>query len=96
LYIDVSLLNNETGEIKRARKNKGNLCDGIFFANIPIMTDKGTFIINGIEKIVISQIVRSPGAYILSKSQVKLNNKKKVNEGYICEVLPAKGTLINF
>lgn len=96
LYVDLSLVNNETGEVKRARKTKGQLCDGIFFANIPIMTDKGTFIINGIEKIVISQIVRSPGAYILSKSQIKLNNKKKVNEGYICEILPSKGTLINF
>ncbi|GHU47687.1 hypothetical protein FACS1894218_2630 [Bacilli bacterium] len=60
------------------------------------MTDKGTFIVNGIEKFVISQIVRSPGVYALNSAAIKLNSKKKVNEGYICEVLPARGTLINF
>jgi DNA-directed RNA polymerase subunit beta len=96
LYIDLSLVNNETGEVKRAKKTKNNLCEGIFFANIPIMTEKGTFVVNGIEKFVISQIVRSPGVYILSKSQIKLNTKKKVNEGYIAEVLPSRGTLMNF
>ena len=72
------------------------IANGIFFANIPEMTDKGTFIINGIEKFVISQIVRAPGAYILNKSQIKLSNKKKINTGYICEMLPSKGTLLNF
>jgi len=96
LYVDLSLVNNETGEVKRAKKTKTNVSQGIFFANIPIMTEKGTFVINGIEKFVISQIVRSPGAYILSKTQIKLNSKKKINEGYICEVLPARGTLMNF
>jgi DNA-directed RNA polymerase subunit beta len=96
LYVDLSLVNNETGEVKRVKKTKTNLSEGVFFANIPIMTEKGTFIINGIEKFVISQIVRSPGAYVLSKSQIKLNSKKKVNEGYIVEVLPSRGTLMNF
>jgi DNA-directed RNA polymerase subunit beta len=96
LYVDLSLVNNETGEVKRVRKTKTNMSEGVFFANIPIMTEKGTFIINGIEKFVISQIVRSPGAYVLSKSQIKLNSKKKVNEGYIVEVLPSRGTLMNF
>ena len=58
------------------------------------MTDKGTFIVNGIEKFVISQIVRSPGPYILNKSQIKLSNsRKRIQEGYVCEVLPSKGTL---
>ncbi len=96
LYVDLSLVNNETGEIKRAKKSKKNNCEGVFFANIPVMTNKGTFIVNGIEKFVISQIVRSPGAYILSKSQIKLNTKKKINQGYICEILPSRGTLMNF
>lgn len=96
LYVDVRLLNHETGEIKGIKKDKNSLCKGLFFANIPLMTEKGTFIINGIEKFVISQIVRAPGIYILKKSQIKLNNKKKINHGYICEMLPSKGTLFNF
>jgi DNA-directed RNA polymerase subunit beta len=96
LYADLSLINNETGEVRRARKSKTGVADGIFFANIPVMTKKGTFIVNGIEKIVISQIVRSPGVYALTKSQIKLNSKKKINYGYICEVLPARGTQMHF
>ncbi|MDR1991473.1 MAG: DNA-directed RNA polymerase subunit beta [Mycoplasmataceae bacterium] len=96
LYIDLSLINNETGEVRRARKSKIGVADGVFFANIPVMTKKGTFIVNGIEKIVISQIVRSPGVYALTKSQIKLNSKKKINYGYICEVLPSRGTQMNF
>lgn len=96
LFVDLSLVNNETGEIKKSKKTKTNVSDGIFFANIPMMTNNGTFIINGIEKFVISQIVRSPGAYILSKSQIKLNSKKKLHEGYVCELLPAKGSITNF
>ncbi len=96
LYVDVTLVNNETGEVKGIKKDKTSLCKGLFFANIPLMTSKGTFIINGIEKFVISQIARAPGAYALSKSQIKLNNKKKVNHGYIVEMLPSKGTLFNF
>jgi DNA-directed RNA polymerase subunit beta len=96
LYVDLSLINNETGEVRRARKSKTGVADGIFFANIPVMTKKGTFIVNGIEKFVISQIVRSPGVYALTKSQIKLNSKKKINYGYICEVLPSRGTQMHF
>jgi DNA-directed RNA polymerase subunit beta len=96
LYVDLSLINNETGEVRRAKKTKTGVADGIFFANIPVMTKKGTFIVNGVEKFVISQIVRSPGAYALTKSQIKLNSKKKINYGYICEVLPSRGTQMHF
>lgn len=102
LYVDLSLINNETGDVKkatgnkRAKKAKPEVSkDGIFFAKIPLMTDKGAFLVNGIEKFVISQITRSPGAYIQSKSQVKLSNSRKRNqEGYVCEMLPSKGTLM--
>ncbi len=107
LYVDLGLKNNETGEVKRVLKRKPKKNDdskkveleshdGIFFANIPMMTSNGTFIINGIEKFVISQTVRSPGAYVLSKSQIKLGGKKKVVEGYVCEMFPNKGTMMNF
>lgn len=98
LYVDLELVNKDTGEIKRQKSSKKdkNPHDGVFFAKIPMMTNSGTFIINGTEKFVISQIVRSPGAYILTKSQIKLARKKKVVEGYICELLPSKGTMMNF
>jgi DNA-directed RNA polymerase subunit beta len=96
LYVDIQLVNNETGEVQTVKKAKDNISKGVFFTNIPIMTEKGTFIVNGIEKFVISQIVRAPGVYALKKTQIRLNSKKKVNRGYICEVLPARGTLINF
>ncbi|MDQ0514035.1 DNA-directed RNA polymerase subunit beta [Mycoplasmoides fastidiosum] len=98
LYVQLSLLNKETGEVKilgsKKNKNSENL---IFFGDIPLMTEKGTFIVNGIEKFVISQIVRAPGAYMLTKSQLKLSNsRKKIQEGTICELLPLKGALILF
>ena len=47
-------MNNETGEIKSQT---------VFMGNFPLMTDKGTFIINGTERVVVSQLVRSPGVY---------------------------------
>jgi DNA-directed RNA polymerase subunit beta len=90
------LVNHETGEINKCRKGKTGVSDGLFFANIPVMTTKGTFVINGIEKFVISQIVRSPGVYVRNKTDIKLNNKKKVNNGMILEILPSRGTLMNF
>lgn len=96
LYVDLQLVNNETGETKNIKKTKKSKApEGIFFGNIPLMSDKGTFVINGIEKFVIAQIIRSPGFYVLNKSQVKLNNsRKRVLEGNICELLPHKGTLM--
>ena len=93
LYVDLELINNNTGEVKKAKGTSSN--KGIFFGNIPLMTDKGTFVINGIEKFVIAQIIRSPGMYVLNKSQIKLNNsRKRVLQGNICELLPYKGTLM--
>lgn len=93
LYADLELINNETGEVKVAKSNSSS--KGVFFGNIPLMTEKGTFIINGIEKFVISQIIRSPGMYVLNKSQIKLNNsRKRVIQGNICELLPYKGSLM--
>ena len=54
LKVHVQLINNETGEIKE---------QDVFLGNIPLMTNRGTFIINGIERVVVSQIVRSPGVF---------------------------------
>ena len=82
VYAEVKIINNETGETIRAKKSKTVGSEGVFFANVPLMTKNGTFIINGIEKFVIAQIARSPGAYVLGKSQIKLNSsRKKLVEG---------------
>jgi DNA-directed RNA polymerase subunit beta len=102
LFVKTVLINNETGEVIPLGQGKGkgkkasDGTDGELFANVPIMTDNGTFIINGVEKNVISQIVRAPGLYSLNKSKIKLSNKKKENKGQICELLPGKGALMNF
>ncbi len=54
LWVKVRLINNETGEIQEQR---------IFFGDFPLMTEKGTFIINGAERVVVNQLIRSPGVY---------------------------------
>jgi DNA-directed RNA polymerase subunit beta len=59
LKVHVQLINKETGEIKE---------QDIFLGNIPLMTNRGTFIINGIERVVVSQIVRSPGVFFSKNS----------------------------
>jgi len=59
LKVHVQLINKETGEIKE---------QDVFLGNIPLMTNRGTFIINGIERVVVSQIVRSPGVFFSKNS----------------------------
>ena len=59
LKAHVQLINKETGEIKE---------QDIFLGSVPLMTDKGTFIVNGIERVVVNQIVRSPGVFYSKNS----------------------------
>jgi DNA-directed RNA polymerase subunit beta len=54
LYAKLRLINGKTGEIQD---------QDVFFGDFPMMTPKGTFIVNGSERVIISQLVRSPGAY---------------------------------
>ena len=54
LKVEVRLVNKETGEIKQQE---------VFLGVIPLMTEHGTFVVNGIERVVVNQIVRSPGAF---------------------------------
>ncbi|RLC79240.1 MAG: DNA-directed RNA polymerase subunit beta, partial [Chloroflexi bacterium] len=54
LWVKVRLVNHETGEIQEQR---------IFFGDFPLMTERGTFIVNGAERVVVSQLIRSPGVY---------------------------------
>jgi len=54
MYVPTRLINKETGEIKEQE---------VFIGDLPLMTDRGTFIINGAERVIVNQIVRSPGVY---------------------------------
>jgi DNA-directed RNA polymerase subunit beta len=68
LKVHVQLINKETGEIKE---------QDIFLGSIPLMTNRGTFIINGIERVVVSQLVRSPGVFFSDNSAApKMHNAK--------------------
>ena len=59
LYVTVQLVIKETGEVKEQT---------LFFGDLPMMTESGTFVINGAERVVVSQLVRSPGAYFTTKT----------------------------
>ena len=63
LYVNVELLIKETGEIQRQR---------VYMGDYPWMTDQGTFVINGAERVVVSQLVRSPGVYYSETEDLSL------------------------
>ncbi len=77
LFVDVRFINKDTGEMKEQQ---------VFMGDFPLMTDRGTFVINGTERVVVSQLVRSPGVYYsedLDKTSDKIN--------YTAKVIPARG-----
>ena len=80
LLTEVRLTNKETGEIKEQL---------VFMGDFPMMTEQGTFIINGTERIVVSQLVRSPGVYYSSE----MDGGKRV---YKAQVIPARGAWLEF
>ena len=80
LLTDVRLTNKETGEIKEQL---------VFMGDFPMMTDQGTFIINGTERIVVSQLVRSPGVYYSSE----MDSGKQV---YKAQIIPSRGAWLEF
>lgn len=93
IYLKIKLVS------KQGKDNDQTAEDTIFLGNLPKLTKRYNFIINGIEKFIISQIIRAPGVYVLNKSQIKLStSKKKVQEGTICELLAIKGStmIINY
>ncbi|MDR6892508.1 DNA-directed RNA polymerase subunit beta [Falsarthrobacter nasiphocae] len=77
LYVKAEFMNNNTGEIKQQT---------VFMGDFPLMTDKGTFIINGTERVVVSQLVRSPGAYF-EKAADKTSDK----DIFTAKVIPSRG-----
>ena len=82
LYITVQLTIKETGEVKEQT---------LFFGDMPLMTSTGTFIINGAERVVISQLVRSPGAYFTT--QIDPNTGRTLCNG---KLIPNRGAWIEF
>ena len=82
LHVKVRLINRETGEIKE---------QVIYLGDFPLMTDSGTFIINGAERVVVSQLVRSPGCYYAEEFDSKTGRKI-----YTSTVMPIRGAWIEY
>ncbi|NYG58792.1 DNA-directed RNA polymerase subunit beta [Nocardioides daedukensis] len=82
LYVSAEFTNNDTGEIKGQT---------VFMGEFPLMTDKGTFVINGTERVVVSQLVRSPGVYF-ERNADKTSDK----DIYSSKVIPSRGAWLEF
>jgi DNA-directed RNA polymerase subunit beta len=81
LRLPARLINKETGEIKEQE---------VFLGEIPLMTDRGTFIINGAERVIVNQIVRSPGVYF--KKEIDTNGRSAFN----ASLIPNRGAWLKF
>jgi len=81
LRVKVRLINNETGEVKEQE---------VFMGDFPLMTDTGTFIINGAERVIVSQLVRSPSVYFNDK--IDKNGKRGIG----ATVIPNRGAWLEF
>jgi len=82
LFVTAEFINNNTGEIKSQT---------VFMGDFPMMTDKGTFIINGTERVVVSQLVRSPGVYF--DKNVDKSTEKDLHS---VKVIPGRGAWLEF
>ena len=81
MYVTCRLINKETGEIKEQE---------VFIGELPLMTERGTFIINGAERVIVNQIVRSPGVYF--KDEMDKNGRRTYN----ASVIPNRGAWLKF
>lgn len=82
LYVTAEFVNNETGEIKSQT---------VFIGDFPMMTDKGTFIVNGTERVVVSQLVRSPGVYF--DQSIDKSTERPL---HAVKVIPSRGAWLEF
>ncbi|SBW28643.1 DNA-directed RNA polymerase subunit beta [Candidatus Protofrankia californiensis] len=82
MFVTAEFTNNTTGEIKSQT---------VFMGDFPLMTPKGTFVINGTERVVVSQLVRSPGVYF-EKTIDKVSDK----DLFSCKVIPSRGAWLEF
>src|SRR5690349_16536940 len=83
LFVTARFMNATTGEIKEQT---------VFMGDFPMMTDRGTFIINGTERIVVSQLVRSPGVYFGANADKTQPEKEVVD----AKVIPSRGAWLEF
>ena len=81
LRVDVRLFNRETGEVKEQE---------IFLGDMPLMTDSGTFVINGAERVIVSQLVRSPSVYF--NREIDKNGRELITN----QIIPNRGTWLEF
>ena len=81
LKVDVRLFNNETGEVKEQE---------IFLGDMPVMTESGTFVINGAERVIVSQLVRSPSVYY--NREIDKNGRHLITS----QIIPTRGTWLEF
>ncbi len=81
LKVEVRLFNHETGEVKEQE---------IFLGDMPIMTDSGSFVINGAERVIVSQLVRSPSVYF--NVEVDKNGRNSITS----QIIPTRGTWLEF
>ncbi len=82
LFVEIRFINKETGEIKEQE---------VFVGDFPLMTPRGTFIINGTERVVVSQLVRSPGVYFASEQ-----DKTSDRTIYNAKIIPSRGAWLEF
>jgi len=81
IYVKLRLINKESGEVKEQE---------VFFGDFPLMTEMGTFVINGAERVIVSQLVRSPGVYFHGKLD------KNGKEGFGSTLIPNRGAWLEF
>jgi len=81
LKVNVRLINNETGEINQ---------HDVFMGDMPLMTETGTFVINGAERVIVSQLVRSPGIYY------SIGRDKTGKALFSCQVIPNRGAWLEY
>ena len=81
LIVQARLFNNETGEVKEQE---------IFLGDMPLMTEGGTFIVNGAERVIVSQLVRSPSVYFTKEID---KNGRSI---FACQVIPTRGTWLEY
>jgi DNA-directed RNA polymerase subunit beta len=82
LFVTAEFMNNETGEIKSQT---------VFMGDFPLMTPRGTFVINGTERVVVSQLVRSPGVYF--ERAIEKGSDKDV---FTAKIIPSRGAWLEF
>ena len=82
LFVTAEFMNAQTGEIKSQT---------VFMGDFPLMTDRGTFVITGTERVVVSQLVRSPGAYF-----ERVPDKTSEKDVYTAKIIPSRGAWLEF